>query len=341
MTLRTRAGKPRRLAWIGLLGLAVLGSSAQAGNISEIVAFGDSLSETGNTYIEVRYPPSPPYYQGHYSNGPIWLEDLADRLGIARPTPSLAGGTDNAWGGAETGDGTSFANTPNIGTQISAFLATKSIMSSDLITLWGGGNDFLNAGVTNPSLPVNNIIHEITALAHAGGTDFLVPNVPLLGNLPATNTLPQIQRDGLNALSQDFDIELHAKLNALAQTLGITIHQVDIEKLFQKIVKDPKAYGFTNVTTSALGDGVISGQGYLFWDSVHPTAPAGKLIADLAFGGLKETDASPGDWVVSSGIGGLGHSIVPEPSSIVLLLIAAPAGIFAARRRIRQPGRIV
>ena len=83
MTGHTRIGKPWRLGWIGLLGLAILGGPAQAGDISEIVAFGDSLSDTGNTYKAVGYTPSPPYYQGHYSNGPIWLEDLADRLGAA------------------------------------------------------------------------------------------------------------------------------------------------------------------------------------------------------------------------------------------------------------------
>ena len=73
------------------------------------------------------FPPSPPYYHGHYSNGPIWLEYLAGQLGVSAPTPSLAGGTDNAWGGAQTGDGYSFLGTPNIGSQISTYLATNTL----------------------------------------------------------------------------------------------------------------------------------------------------------------------------------------------------------------------
>src|SRR5689334_22397744 len=98
----------RTRMWRGILAvlaayLVVAGAEERvdAGEISQIVAFGDSLSDVGNTYLAIGYPPAP-YYNGHYSNGPIWLEYLAQRLGIAAPTPSLAGGTDNAWGGAQT-----------------------------------------------------------------------------------------------------------------------------------------------------------------------------------------------------------------------------------------------
>ena len=101
----------------------MLGSPVRAGMITGIISFGDSLSDVGNTYLAAGIPQSPPYYQGHYSNGPIWLEYLASKLGVAAPAPSLAGGLDNAWGGAQTGDGLSFMGTPNIGIQISTYLA--------------------------------------------------------------------------------------------------------------------------------------------------------------------------------------------------------------------------
>jgi len=158
----------RHLAWIVVLALTTLGTSLQAGDITGIVAFGDSLSDTGNTYLAIGYPPSPPYYQGHYSNGPIWLEYLAGQLGVAAPTPSQAGGTDNAWGGAETGNGTSFMGTPNIGSQISTYLTSNTLSSTQLVTIWGGANDFLNGGQTDPTVPVANLATEITTLA-AGG----------------------------------------------------------------------------------------------------------------------------------------------------------------------------
>jgi phospholipase/lecithinase/hemolysin len=307
MTLHGRSRITRRLAWIAVLTLSTLGISARAESITGIVAFGDSLSDTGNTFLAAGIPPAP-YYQGHYSNGPIWLEYLAARLGVAAPTPSLAGGTDNAWGGAQTGDGLSFMGTPNIGLQISTYLASHTLGSTQLITVWGGANDFLNAGVTDPSVPVAHLIGEITTLAAAGGKQFMVPNLPLLGDLPATNTLPQANRDALNYLTLTFDGMLHFQLNQLQNDLGITIHQLDVDSVFQNIIVNPSAYGLTNVTDSAIANGVYSGQGYLFWDTVHPTTVVQELIGDTAFG------------------------MVPEPSSVTLVLIAAPL-LLAWRRR--------
>ena len=291
-----RARYTRRLAWIAALILSTLGTTGRAESITGIVAFGDSLSDTGNTFLAAGTPPAP-YYQGHYSNGPIWLEYLAARLGVAAPTPSLAGGLDNAWGGAQTGDGTSFMGTPNIGTQIAAFLGSgQTLSSTQLITIWGGANDFLNANVTDPTIPVANLASEISTLAAAGGKQFLVPNLPLLGELPATNTLPTAERLGLDGLSLAFDGLLAARLTQLQSDLGVTIHQFDDQTIFANILASPAAYGFTNVTTSALGDGVLSADGYFFWDSVHPTTAAQQLIGNTA------------------------AAMVPEPSSLTLLL---------------------
>ena len=240
-------------------------------------------------------PPNPPnlypggsfpggsYDPGHFSNGPIWLEYLAHSLGITAPTPSLASGTGNAWGGAETGNGLSFEGTPNIGSQISTYLASHTLSSTQLITIWGGANDFLNGGVTNPAVPVANLINEITTLAAAGGKQFMVPNLPLLGDLPATSGLPKVERNGLNFLSLAFDSLLHSQLDQLQQQLGITIYQLDVDSVFQNIMADPGAYGLTNVTDPAYLDPTYNGQGYLFWDIVHPTTEIQALISATAF----------------------------------------------------------
>ena len=51
-----------------------------------MVVFGDSLSDTGNA--------------GRFSNGPVWVEQLAASLNVALE-PSLMGGTNFAIGGAK------------------------------------------------------------------------------------------------------------------------------------------------------------------------------------------------------------------------------------------------
>jgi phospholipase/lecithinase/hemolysin len=102
---------------------------------------------------------------------------------------------------------------------------------------------------------------------------------------------------------------LHSELNQLQHSLGVTIFQPDINGLVQSAMANPGAYGFTNVTHSALADGVFSGQGYLFWDTVHPTTVGQQFISDIAF------------------------ATVPEPSSATLLFSAGCAVIAWSKLR--------
>jgi outer membrane lipase/esterase len=82
--------------------LCILASCASAAGIDAIYAFGDSLTDAGNVYSAVGIPASPPYYNGEFSNGPVWVQDLAAGLGLPALTPSLLGGTDYAYGSGET-----------------------------------------------------------------------------------------------------------------------------------------------------------------------------------------------------------------------------------------------
>lgn len=94
-----------------LIGAALLGlftAPLSAAPYSAIYAFGDSLSDAGNAYIATggATPPAPPYALvngfGVFSNGPVWVQNLAGELGLGPLLPSLAGGTDFAFGGAQT-----------------------------------------------------------------------------------------------------------------------------------------------------------------------------------------------------------------------------------------------
>jgi len=51
---------------------------------SRIIVFGDSLSDTGNASMLTGgfYPASPPNAEGRISNGPLWVEHLAESLGM-------------------------------------------------------------------------------------------------------------------------------------------------------------------------------------------------------------------------------------------------------------------
>jgi phospholipase/lecithinase/hemolysin len=311
---------------LGILAL-VGGGGVQGGQVTGIVSFGDSLSDLGNFYAATggASPPSSLHYdQGRYSNGPIWLEYLAKDLGIAAPTASVNGGTDYAYGGATTGSGyttSTFlgatATVPNIGTQIATYLGSNSPTASQLFTIWGGANDFLNAGQTNPSIPAQNIASEITTLAMAGAKQFIVPNLAPLGSLPITLTYPLLVQQELNDLTVAFNQILQGEATQLEQSLGINIDVLNVYGITESAINDPSLYGFTNVKTDPVQDnGGTDAQGYLFWDIVHPTTYADSIIAAAA---------------------------VPEPSSIVLLGVAlcGLAVCTGIRRRARYSANVV
>ena len=78
---------------------AIAARPAQADPATEIVVFGDSLSDSGrflaetyaNTGGAIAYPPPPFYYQGRFSDGPLWWEQMAAALGVPAESHAVAG----------------------------------------------------------------------------------------------------------------------------------------------------------------------------------------------------------------------------------------------------------
>src|ERR1700722_3162400 len=91
----------RKLFCIVAMIFAAVGvPSAHASGVDAIYAFGDSLSDTGNIYIGTGGAlPLSPYVSGQFTNGNVWLRDFASDIGVGPVSPSLAGGTDYAYGG--------------------------------------------------------------------------------------------------------------------------------------------------------------------------------------------------------------------------------------------------
>jgi len=213
------------LAWV------CLASVANAGSISGVLVFGDSLSDTGNLHA-VLGKPDPPYFDGRYSNGLLWHEYLAQKLGVPVAKHSLGGGSNEAWAGAESGILLAPLGVPNVLTQVAARLLIKpSVDPSQLVAIWTGGNDYLfgdldpNQSFPDPAKIVLNIEVAITALALAGGKNFLVPNLPLLGNSPIIAEKGQPgDAQKINDSVLIYNSLLATKLSALESFLGVTIH---------------------------------------------------------------------------------------------------------------------
>ncbi|MDF5715256.1 MAG: SGNH/GDSL hydrolase family protein [Rhizonema sp. NSF051] len=296
-----------------------------AQNYDEIYVFGDSLSDSGNVFNDTAgiIPPSPTYFDGRFSNGPIWVEYLAKDLGLTF-NPS----TDFAVGGATTGfDNIGLAGLPGLQQELNSFTAVnKSADPNALYILWAGTNDdldYLSGGVPNSSESVANLSRAITTLAADGAKNIMVVNLPDLGKFPVTGGNHQIS-NALSAFSDTHNSELSATENFLSQNLSpeINLIPLDVNSLFNRIIGAPGDFGLTNVTNSCLPRdlSVVSiavptqpvactPDKFLFWDEVHPTTTVHQLIGDLAFSALQQTS-------------------VPEPSTVLGVLAFTTLGLY-------------
>jgi phospholipase/lecithinase/hemolysin len=304
---RMVTSRTRNLALIALAIGGVL-PSARASAIDAIYVFGDSLSDVGNVYAASGgVIPGAPYVNGQFSNGPVWVQDLASSLGLAPLSASLVGGTDYAYGGAETGTtpvhtGNSSDLTGPTG-QVAQFQAANPTADPNaLYTIWIGSNDLLD--ILTGALPsqygadiaaaVANVDSAIGSLAGDGAKNFLILTVPDLGATPDAIAGGPVVQFGASALAAQFDSALMSSVDAIASLDSLNLSTLDTYALLDEIVANPSSYGFTNVTSpcvtgaidyvggTACASTLAAQNQYLFWDDLHPTAAGHAIVADAA-----------------------------------------------------------
>ncbi|WP_180966117.1 SGNH/GDSL hydrolase family protein [Fischerella thermalis] len=256
-------------------------------SINELYVFGDSLSDIGNVFnaTEGFHPSSPPYFQGRFSNGLVWVEYLASGLAL---TPKQ--NTNFAYGGATTGSG-NLNGIPDLLTQVDSFIKVyQQVDKNALYILWAGANDYLH-GMSNPSLSINNISQAIQSLAKAGAKKILVANLPDLGNIPATRNSPYSSI--LSSATIAHNLGLANSLDLLKQNLGHDTQMImfDVHSLYKEAIANPTKFGFTDVNTACLNNlaSCDNPDKFLFWDGIHPTTVAHRILAKAALKELKIT----------------------------------------------------
>ncbi|NEP91117.1 MAG: SGNH/GDSL hydrolase family protein [Okeania sp. SIO2C2] len=262
---------------------------------SDIYVFGDSLSDTGNAFIATGglLPPSPPYFEGRTSNGPLWIETLAPQLELTS-NPGL----NFAVNGATTG----FLNDTNnllpegtpplligLQTQIDNFIAETPETDPDaLYVVWAGANDYLGGSTQGVQSSVGNLSVAVNKLASIGARNFLLPNLPDLGLTPLAQSLPPELQQGLSLLSEGHNSGLAAASQILEQDPNINIISPDFRTIFDNIIANPNDFGFTNVTDNFLASGAINPDDFLFFDDIHPTTNGHNFVADTAIKSITE-----------------------------------------------------
>ena len=290
--------------------------------VTDLYVFGDSLSDTGNLFALTGglAPPSPDYFNGRFSDGPVWVETLAPLLGLA--VDFGVGGNNWAVGGAFTDtrnanavllpslDGTGILG------QVASFEAAGGrIGRRDLVVIWGGANNYIFDPAARPRRVVADLVEAVEILTDLGARRFLLPNLPDLGRTPL-GTLASTPEEAA-FLTEQVRRHNRALARAAARLRGdedLAVQVLDVAQSFETLLDAGTV--FTNTVAPCLVqeppnppvptdaclqldlsvDAGANG-GALFWDLIHPSSKAHALLAFQAFGTVTGgTGAADDDW---------------------------------------------
>ena len=257
---------------------------------TDMYVFGDSLSDSGNTYSAFGTPESPPYWQGRYSDGKNWVDFTQDWMGGSNVAGrGNSAGNNRAFGGAATGNGMTYWVIENIGKQVDDWDQNYNLGPADAVAIWGGGNDLINYGETNAQNLVDNLEEHAEQLISAGGQEFIFFELPPLEKTPSASSRSVEEKQALGQRVADFNAGMYVMAANLAQTHGVVTHMIPVWEGFEMLYWSGAHFGITNVTHSACDhDGATCDSNdpiapnveeYIFFDSLHPTETTHRAVA--------------------------------------------------------------
>jgi outer membrane lipase/esterase len=251
-----------------------------------------------------------PYTRGglHHSNGATWIEQYArqpGQAGYVKPALRSQGKASNyAYGGARARDDLEIIPNFNqhLPVQVSNFLADVNNNAPDdaLYVIFIGSNDIFDAvfaltldptGNTSAlviSKAVASVADQIRRLSDAGARNIVVLNSPDLGATPAVKIADarfSPVPGALIAAATGYSLAYNGGLLAnLGSVPGIEI--IDIYSEFNNLIDNPEEFGLSNSTDVCVMPeqppyACKKPDGYVFWDGVHPTKAAHRILADV------------------------------------------------------------
>ncbi|MCH8685318.1 SGNH/GDSL hydrolase family protein [Pedomonas mirosovicensis] len=293
---------------------------ASATPYSEIYVFGDSLVDAGN--IGIVSPGTPPgaagYFNGRFTNGPVYTDLLYQARFGSYMAPSLAGGTNYAFGGARAVDNSGYPSggdqIPDLAAQLDLYAMNSggtadsgalyiiNIMGNDVFAVMNGNTNGLDP--TAYAAQVAAVMAEqIQRLHDMGARHILLTGVPN-ADIPEAFLMQALLDSALDGL--------------LLETELMTYSYLD---LFTRILADPTSVGLpagidmeTPCLVGETPSPDIDCTGYFFFDGTHPTAALHEILA-------REIGALTGITEVS------------EPAALALMGFGLAALALGGRRR--------
>lgn len=318
-------GSSRILPLVAMAGLVCAGA-AEALPFGNLIVFGDSIVDQGNTQAAVTSfgfpdpaPASAGYYGGRFTNGINPADVLNQEIEGTNSVGSLFGGDNYAFGGARARNNSDLL--PDLVQQVTNYLggpASGGVAPNTLVMINIGGNDVRDILLGNLTGAARQAVIDgavaavqssVQSLQLAGAQDILFVGVGNVGGIPELYALgaPAV------AAGRQASLDMNAAIQA---ALPSNVRFFDTIALTDQLLANPALFGLPaglNTTTACLAAGVAPPGGaptcndYAFFDTVHPTSQVLQVL---------------GEQLVTA---------VPEPGTAILLM--GGLALLAAQRR--------
>jgi phospholipase/lecithinase/hemolysin len=293
---------------VGFLLFGLITFPARA-TFSSIYIFGDGLSTTTTNQVA-----GPTYYGLRNSNGRVWVEVLAQQLGL----------TNNYWYSTNGSIHVSYTNlsasstnwsyssnnwsyygqhSSNLVTNLKTFAAPADA-SNALFIVWVNDADFVDdMGKIFPSTNIvtwNNAINLsltnhytiLTNLYAKGARTLVMPNAVDITEIPEYDNLSSANKSFIRQRVIGFNTAFATMLsNAMISLPGLKIYEPDVFTLLNNVLTNAALYGLTNVLVGGHSTDVVesdadtslngSGTNWIFWDVSDPTAKFHAVFAGI------------------------------------------------------------
>jgi phospholipase/lecithinase/hemolysin len=341
-----------------LLVVAIVVARATGTSFESLYFFGDSLTDSGNvaeatsvlngyTFGAIPNHPSSPYVGGAFTNGPVWAEHVAARLG--RPQDAEPAGMSMGWlgrvggsgsnyavGGARTDSGGAlglldFAVPTGVSRQVDFYLSRTggTADANGLYFFLAAGNDLRNAARISDAEQRRmaaqqagiNLAYSVQRLYFAGARQFVLINAPDIG------LIPESIADGVVDAGTDASVQFNTWMGLYAAYLpsvpDLSLQYFDLFALHHELVAQ---YGMDAVRPCKDGPPETCDQ-TLFFDSVHPNARVHEIIGARLADQLLGVSSSAYLSVAAPEIQN------PEPSALILVMSGGIALVALRRHR--------
>ncbi len=307
----------------GLMTPLLISVSASALPFNDLIVFGDSIVDTGNTQAAVvgafgpGADPAPAafgYFGGRFTNGINPADVLNQEIEGTNAVGSIFGGDNYSFGGARARDDGDFL--PDVLAQVGTYTAAVggAIDPNALIMINVGGNDVRDivigglVGAARQAIiddAVAAITSAVSLLDAAGAQNILFVGVGDVGAIPEIGLLGGTAPAEGRQAAEDMNA-------AIAAALSPSVTFFDTIGFFDQVVVDPTLFGLPagiNLTDACIGTvDSPTCTNYAYFDNVHPTSALLEVLGNELI------------------------TVVPEPSTGLLMMLGL-AGLASGRRQ--------